>query len=366
MKLLYIVPSINDAGGVARVLSAKTNYLIEKWGFEIHILTQNKGNSSLFYFFNPKIVLHDMILEGNKMNYLLNYKNELQKHCKQINPDVIIVADNGLKAYLVPFFLDKKTPLVFESHGSKFIAEQKQSEHVWSKLKMKFKLFIKEFGAKKYTRFVALSDESLKEWRITNGVVITNPLCDFPKKLSDQSSKKVIAVGRHAYEKGFDNLLKIWKKVVEDYPDWVLEIYGKSDEKFELRKLANNLNLTENIVFHEPVQNINDKYSEASFYLMTSRFEGFGMVLIEAMAAGLPCVAYDCPCGPRNIIDNEKNGFLIQNNNEKDYINAVKTLIEDKELRIRLGETAKSVISEYNLDEIMQSWNQFFREIKNN
>lgn len=366
MKLLYIVPSINDAGGVARVLSAKTNYLIEKWGFEIHILTQNKGNSSLFYFFNPKIVLHDMILEGNKMNYLLNYKNELQKHCKQINPDVIIVADNGLKAYLVPFFLDKMTPLVFESHGSKFIAEQKQSEHVWSKLKMKFKLFIKEFGAKKYTRFVALSDESLKEWRITNGVVITNPLCDFPKKLSDQSSKKVIAVGRHAYEKGFDNLLKIWKKVVEDYPDWVLEIYGKSDEKFELRKLANNLNLTENIVFHEPVQNINDKYSEASFYLMTSRFEGFGMVLIEAMAAGLPCVAYDCPCGPRNIIDNEKNGFLIQNNNEKDYINAVKTLIEDKELRIRLGETAKSVISEYNLDEIMQSWNQFFREIKNN
>lgn len=366
MKLLYIVPSINDAGGVARVLSAKTNYLIEKWGFEIHILTQNKGNSSLFYFFNPKIVLHDMILEGNKMNYLLNYKNELQKHCKQINPDVIIVADNGLKAYLVPFFLDKMTPLVFESHGSKFIAEQKQSEHVWSKLKMKFKLFIKEFGAKKYTRFVALSDESLKEWRITNGVVITNPLCDFPKKLSDQSSKKVIAVGRHAYEKGFDNLLKIWKKVVEDYPDWVLEIYGKSDEKFELRKLANNLNLTENIVFHEPVQNINDKYSEASFYLMTSRFEGFGMVLIEAMAAGLPCVAYDCPCGPRNIIDNEKNGFLIQNNNEKDYINAVKTLIEDKELRIRMGETAKSVISEYNLDEIMQSWNQFFREIKNN
>nr|WP_315187566.1 glycosyltransferase family 4 protein [uncultured Flavobacterium sp.] len=366
MKLLYIVPSINDAGGVARVLSAKTNYLIEKWGYEIHILTQNKGNSSLFYFFNPKIVLHDMILEGNKMKFLLNYKNELQKHCKQINPDVIIVADNGLKAYLVPFFLDKKAPLVFESHGSKFIAEQKQSEHVWSKLKMKFKLFIKEFGAKKYTHFVALSDESLKEWRITNGIVITNPLCDFPKKLSDQSSKKVIAVGRHAYEKGFDNLLKIWKKVVEDYPDWVLEIYGKSDEKFELRELAKNLNLTENIVFHEPVQNINEKYSEASFYLMTSRFEGFGMVLIEAMAAGLPCVAYDCPCGPRNIIDNGKNGFLIQNNNEKDYINAVKTLIEDKELRIRMGETAKSVISEYNLDEIMQSWNQFFREIKNN
>jgi glycosyltransferase involved in cell wall biosynthesis len=366
VKLLYIVPSINDAGGVARVLSTKTNYLIEKWGYEIHILTQNKGNSSLFYFFNPKIVLHDMILDGNKMNYLLNYKNELQKHCKQINPDVIIVADNGLKAYLVPFFLDKKTPLVFESHGSKFIAEQKQSEHVWSKLKMKFKLFIKEFGAKKYTHFVALSDESLKEWRITNGVVITNPLYDFPKKLSNQSSKKVIAVGRHAYEKGFDNLLKIWKKVVEDYPDWVLEIYGKSDEKFELRELAKNLNLTENIVFHEPVQNINEKYSEASFYLMTSRFEGFGMVLIEAMAAGLPCVAYDCPCGPRSIIDNEKNGFLIQNNNEKDYINAVKTLIEDKELRIRMGETAKSVISEYNLDEIMQSWNQFFREIKNN
>lgn len=365
MKLLYIVPSINDEGGVARVLSVKTNYLIEKWGYEIHILTQNKGNSSLFYFFNPKIVLHNMILEGNKMNYLLNYKNELQKHCKQINPDVIIVADNGLKAYLVSFFLDKKIPLVFESHGSKFIVEQKQSENILSKLKMQFKLFIKEFGAKKYTHFVALSDESLKEWSMPNGVVITNPLCESPQKLSDQSSKKVIAVGRHAYEKGFDNLLKIWKKVVEIYPDWILEIYGKSDEKFELQELAENLNLTENIVFYEPVQNINEKYSEASFYLMTSRFEGFGLVLIEAMAAGLPCVAYDCPSGPRNIIDNGKNGFLIQNNNEKDYINAVKILIEDKELRIRLGETAKSVVKKYDIDKIMQRWNQFFMEIKN-
>jgi glycosyltransferase involved in cell wall biosynthesis len=365
VKLLYIVPSINNEGGVARVLSAKTNYLIEKWGYEIHILTQNKGNSSLFYFFNPKIILHDMILEGNKVNYFLNYKNELQKYFKQINPDIIIVADNGLKAYFVPFFLDKKIPLVFESHGSKFIVEQKQSENVWSKLKMQFKLFIKEFGAKKYTHFVALSDESLNEWHITNGVIIANPLCDSPQKLSDQSSKKVIAVGRHVYEKGFDNLLKIWKKVVENYPDWILEIYGKSDEKFELKELAKNLNLTKNVVFYEPVRNINEKYSEASFYLMTSRFEGFGLVLIEAMATGLPCVAYDCPSGPRSIIDNETNGFLIQNNNEKDYINAVQTLIEDNELRIRMGEAAKSVVKKYDIDKIMQRWNQFFMEIKN-
>jgi glycosyltransferase involved in cell wall biosynthesis len=88
--------------------------------------------------------------------------------------------------------------------------------------------------------------------------------------------------------------------------------FTETSGNLDLKSLAEKLNVSNNVVFHEPVQDIEHKYVEASFYLMTSRFEGFGMVLIEAMASGLPCVAYDCPCGPRGVLTHGEDGFLVK------------------------------------------------------
>ena len=366
MKLLYIVPNINNEGGVARVLSVKTNYLVEKLGYEVHILTQNEGFQPLFYSFNSSIVFHDILLKGNVFQFFNSFSNGLKTKIKTIQPDIIVVCDNGLKAYSIPFILKNKIRLVLEMHSSKFIEEIDLRIDILSKVVSKCIYALKKVGIKKYDRFVVLTQESISEWNIKNTIVIPNPLWFAAEKSSALENKRVIAVGRHTYEKGFDRLLQIWKKVVQKHPDWILEIYGKSAGKVDFRLLAANLNISENVIFHEPVQNIIKKYSEASFYVMTSRFEAFGMVLIEAMACGLPCVAYDCPCGPRAIIADNQDGFLIENGNESNYVRAIETLIENATLRGEMGKKAKLSSEKYNIETIMETWNQLFIGIKKN
>jgi glycosyltransferase involved in cell wall biosynthesis len=364
MKLLYIVPNINNAGGVARVLSIKANYLVEKLGYEVHLLTQNEGFSPLFYPFNSSIGFHDIQLKGTIFQFITSFVSGLRSTVQAIQPDIIVVCDNGLKAYAIPFILKNKIPLVLEMHSSRFIEEKEKNS--FSRFLSRFVFVFKANGIKKYDRFVVKTSESISEWNIKNTIVIPNPLWFATEKSSDLDRKRVIAVGRHTYEKGFDRMLEIWKKVVAKHPDWLLEIYGKSNKNSDLKILAENLDIAKNVIFHEPVHAIKEKYLQASFYLMTSRFESFGMVLIEAMASGLPCVAYDCPCGPRAIIAQNKDGFLIENGNESDYVKAIATLIENATLRREMGKKAKLSSEKYNIDAIMQTWNQLFVGIKRN
>lgn len=360
MKILYIVPKINNEGGVARILSVKANYLVENFGYEVHILTQNVGNKPLFYLFNDKIKRLDMVLRGTKISFFLQYVKALKKVLKTLNPDIIIVCDNGLKAYLIPFILKTKTPIVFESHGSKFIEEKEQTKYFSG---TRYKLAFKEFYANKFAKFVTLSNESLKEWNIKNGFIISNPLWFEASRFAVLQSKKVIIVARHSYEKGLDRMLQIWQKVVQKHPDWSLEIYGKSTENQELQRLANTLNIIDYVTFYEPVKNINDKYIEASIVAMTSRTEGFGMVLIEAMACGVPVIAYDCPVGPRSIITNNENGFLIKDENINLFVEKLNLLIENENLRIEMGKKARQSVEKYNLETIMLQWKSLFENL---
>lgn len=366
MKVLFFVPNVNNEGGVARVLSIKANYLVEKLGYEVHILTQNAGFSPLFYTFNSKIIFHDILLIGHWFKFFSSFSKGLQTKIKVIQPDVIIVCDNGLKAFLIPFILGNKIPLILEMHSSKFIEERETEKNIFSKTYIRIVHALKKIGAQQYDRFVVETSESIAEWNVKNTIVILNPLWFTADKVGTLENKKVIAVGRHTYEKGLDRLLHIWKQLVVKHPDWTLEIYGQANENFDLKTLAEKLNISNHVFFQELVHNIDEKYSEASIYLMTSRFEGFGMVLIEAMASGLPCIAYDCPCGPRGIIDHGEDGFLIENGNEADYVQAVETLICNISLRKQMGLKAKVSSEKYQIDAIMHTWNQLFVGIKKN
>ena len=360
MKLLYITQRTNEEGGVQRVLSIKTNYLIEKWGYEISIVTQNEGNENLFFEFNKNISFHDISLKSNKIFNLFRYKKQLQRHIKIFRPDCIIVCDFALKSFSIPLFLNTKIPIVFEAHGSRF-NEYREFRFLGFMNTLKYKY--RNYCASKFLFFNALSDRSLKEWSLKNGIVIPNPLWFQTDVFSDLKSKKVIAVARHSYEKGIDRLLQIWQSVLEKHPDWRLEIYGKTDKNLELENLAKDLNIEGKVFFLNPVTNIQDKYKEASILVMTSRNEALPMVLIEAMACGLPCVAYDCPIGPGAIIQNNKNGFLIEDGNKEAFIEKLNLLIEDEKLRSLIGESAKKNVEKYDLDLIMDQWKNLLESI---
>lgn len=361
MRLLYIVPKIKTAGGVARVLAIKANYFVEHFGYEVHILSQNEENKMPFYEFDSDIIFHNMILKGNVFKFFNSFQKQINQKIKEIKPDVILVADNGLKAFVFPLNAKTKTPIVFECHGSKFVEEEVQKTNLISKSIQKVKYRFKDFGARKFTRIVALSDENLKEWNVENGIVIPNPCWIKSKKTADLKQKKVIAIARNSYEKGLDRLLLIWKEIGEKYPDWTLDIY--TDDVDSLEQEAIKLEIESGINYLHFVKNIQEKYLKSSICLMTSRTEGFPMVLLEAMASGLPCIAYDCPTGPRAIITNAENGFLIPDNNIEMYIEKFSFLIENEEVRIKFGLDAKENSKQYSVKKIMEQWKELLESL---
>ena len=360
MKLLYLTPKINSEGGLERVLCLKANYLVKNYNYDISIVTQNNGNENPFYPLEKEIKLFDIDLSGNRLQFFFKYLKEIKGIIASENPDTIVIVDSIYKAYLVSFIAKNKR-IIYECHNSIYVQQSpKKSLFVFNWIP-KLNLWFNRFGASKFNEFIVETPESIEEWKVKNSIVIPNPLWFSTDKVADLSQKKIIAVGRHAYEKGFDRLLEIWKKVIIKHPDWILTIYGKSNPDFDIVALSKKLSIDKNITFCEPVKNINEKYLEASIYLMTSRFEGFGMVLIEAMASGLPCIAYDCPCGPRSIIENNQNGFLIEDGNENQFVQKLEILIENENLRIEMGNKAKISVNKYQIEPIMDQWNSILK-----
>lgn len=352
MKILILVPNINNAGGVARVLSSRINYMIENWNWEVHILTQNNGNSPLFYNFNEKVIYHDVPFKGGLLHLLGSYKTKLKSVLHKVNPDEVIVADNGLKAFLYPFLFSKSSSWLLEIHSSLFFNENLNT----SFFKQKAIRFLKRVGAKKYASLVLETEGGKTEWQTNKAKVIPNPLWFVPNNKADLTTKKMVAAGRFVKVKGFERLLNVWKIAEEIHPDWVLEIYGEPSDEVDLHQLIVDLDLQNNVQLFPATNQIQSVFLNASAYLMTSHYEGFGMVLLEAMACGLPCVAYDCPIGPKALIENNATGFLIENNNEEAYLKAILKLMENSQLRLKMGKNGFEKAKDYQLDVIMQKW----------
>lgn len=358
MKILYLVPKINTEGGLERVLCLKANYLVEHFHHDVSIVTQNNGNTSLFYPLNDKIHLYDINLSGNRIQFVAKYLKEIKRIVALVNPDVLIVADSTYKAYLVTLIVKNKR-IIYECHNSIYVQLGPSKKYFYMKWIPNLKLRFHRYVANKMTDFVALSKDSMNEWQQPNGVIIPNPNWLKTTETANLDSKKILIIARHSYEKGLDCFFSIWKQIAYEYPDWQVEIYGKTSDELNYKTIVNQLGIGNSIQFLEPVKAIESKYLEASIYVMTSRYEAFPMVLIEAMSCGLPVIAYDCPCGPRAIISNNKNGILIKNGNQSVFVEELQKLIESKETRKRIGATAKKDIEKYNLEAIMNQWNSF-------
>ncbi|MEO8516771.1 MAG: glycosyltransferase [Flavobacterium sp.] len=354
MKILYITPTIYDEGGVSKVLALKTNYLIEQFDYEIYVLTSNNDKTSFFHPFNTKTKAIDLKTKGFKPFKIIDHYKKVNQQIEEIKPDLLVLCDFGWKGFCFNFFVKTKIPLIFEVHGSIF----NETKAIKFPILSFVRASIRKLLLKMFRHVVFLSSNSQKEWEIT-GNIIPNPMITNLDK-SELKSTKVIAVARHSYEKGVDRLLSIWQKIISVKPEWTLDIYGEGIYLEQNKKLASDLNILSNTNFYKPVKNINDKYLESSVCLMTSRQEGFPMVLLEAMSVGLPIVAYDCPIGPRSIITNEENGFLIEDGNEKAFVAKTIQLLEDYEVRKRIGNEAKMAIQKYNIDAIMKQWNALF------
>ncbi|WNH10249.1 glycosyltransferase [Thalassobellus suaedae] len=283
MKILYITNQICGAAGLERVLSIKARLLAESYNYDVHIITLNQGNADLFYDFGTSITYHDLSISGNPLIYIKQYTKQLNAKVKEINPAIICVCDDGLKAFFLPSILSKPCPMVYERHVSKEIENTSEKFNVlkWLKNKVIFKLMY--FGGQQYDKFIVLTKGNLKEWYLKNTMVINNPLSFYKEVPKSNLDKKIVlAVGRQSYQKGYDRLLLSWKEVLNSNPDWELHIYGKKDPNLNLETLAKEYNINSSVNFFDPVKNISDVYQKASIFVLSSRFEGFGMVLTES------------------------------------------------------------------------------------
>lgn len=363
IKLLYITNGINGAGGLERVLSIKASFLVEKHEYDVTILTLNENEIHPFYEFSSKIKFVSIRVSGNLVNYVISYVRGIQQEVDKIKPDVICVCDDGLKAFFIPQFLKTNASIIYERHVSKEI-EMNENFNLLKKISVKIKWMLMNWLAPYFSRFIVLTNGNVNEWKsLKNIQVIPNPLSFYPEQFSTLQNKKVIAVGKHGYQKGYDRLLPAWQRVVVKYPDWHLEIYGTIAPEMKLAAQSQELNIENSVHFYPPEKDIQSKYLDATLYVMPSRFEGFGMVLIEAMACGLPCVSFDCPHGPANIISHLEDGFLIENGNCIKMAEAITDLIENENLRIEMGKKAKVNVKRFLPENIIENWDVLFKKL---
>ena len=158
-------------------------------------------------------------------------------------------------------------------------------------------------------------------------------------------------------------LIDSWALVAQKYPDWTLHIYGDGFLRAELQEQIERLGLTDKCRLEHTVNNIADKYGESSIFVLSSRYEGFGMVITEAMGCGVPPVSFACPCGPRDIIKNGINGLLAENGNTEDLAEKIGNLIKDEEKRQEMGQQAYADAQKYKMENISEQWEELFQSI---
>lgn len=378
MKIAYCIPQLYCPGGMERVLTIKANYMTEHLGYEVHIILTDGKDRPFAYPLHSSIHIHQLDVnfdEGGGQPFYKKlllymkkrgvYKRRLTDCLCALKPDITV----SMLRREINFINDipDGSVKIGEIHVNKLNFRDFANVKCPSFVREAMKTFwmnklIKEL--KRLRVFVSLSEEDRARWtELENVRVIYNPLPFVPAVQSTCRNKQVIAVGRYVEQKGFDRLIDAWKIVSEKHPDWELKIYGDGYLRESLQKQAARLHLEDSCRLEHTVSNIWEKYNESSLFVLSSRFEGFGMVLIEAMACGIPCVSFTCPCGPRDIIRDGEDGFLIENEDIAALAEKINYLIEHEEVRIRMGEKAREHIDRFRIENIALQWKSLFEEI---
>jgi glycosyltransferase involved in cell wall biosynthesis len=362
MKILYIVPDITDSGGISRVVSLKTNYLVSQLNYEVLILSVNDCFSKPFYDFDSAIKWYNFKNSKKGFLFLKEYISFIKQTITNEKPDIIVVCDAVLWLF-IPWFIKTKIPLIFETHFSVFF-EKSKIKSIYSKLRSKLVRFLKQKTISKFTCLVTLTKGESVVRQAKKSIVIPNPIPFIVKNKAALINKKAMAVCMNPYVKGLDRLLLVWSRIIQNHPDWTLDIYVQWIYNTDFIKMAEDLKISTSVNFFPPTTDIQNSYNQSSVFLMTSRSEGFPMVLLEAMASGVPCISYDCPSGPRAIIKDEENGFLIEDGNVDSFVQKLELLIQDENLRIQMGINAQQSVEKYEIEGIMKKWEKLFLELK--
>lgn len=371
-RILYVLGGNSSANGMSAVISQKMNYLATHTDYELTALLTEPLNNPMYYPLHETIKVINFNINFDELDTMPIYKKVWyyrikQKEYKRMFTDLLMKEKYDIVVSAmrreINFLTDVKdgSKKVGELHfcrvcyrifNASFLPRfiNKYITRLWQNKLIK--------QIKQLDKFVVLSQEDADAWGNTsNMVVIHNPIKEYPSVTSNCENKKVIAVGRYTWQKGFDMLIQAWRIVDIKHPDWELHIYGFGDNK-AYQELAG-----QGVFCHGAVKDIYDKYRESSIFAFSSRYEGFGLVLAEAMSCGIPAVSFACPCGPKDIITND--GILVEPGNIEEFAEGICKLIEDETLRKEMGKNGHLNMRRFEETAIMQKWIDLFDNLCN-
>ena len=376
MKIVYVIDSLASKGGAERILSEKMNYLTTIYGYDISVITcyQNPSLSPNAYSLSDLVKQIDLNIPYYsqyqykypfrlwiKYSLYRKLRNELKRAIQQINPDIII----GLGYFMGDFISSLKcqSAKIIESHEARIFTMSNNGLHR-SFISKAYMHFYKRYYLKKIEKnadvVVTLTNGDAQEWKRAKRIeVIPNFTMMRPSINEKNNNKRIISVGRLEWQKGYDRLIDIWKIVSSKHPDWHLTIFGSGTLGNEINSNIRDTEL-KNIDIHSFTPNISQEYSGSSIFVLPSRFEGFPLVLLEALQHGLPCVAFDCPFGPKDVIENGTCGYVIKNGDIETFANRICQLIDDHNKRVAFSQAAIQRAKDFDVNTIMKKWQTLF------
>jgi glycosyltransferase involved in cell wall biosynthesis len=374
LKIVYLTPALYLAGGVERVLTLKANYFAEHFGYDITIILTEGSDKPLFYKLSDKIKVVNLSIGFEELwtcsfakkifVYLKKqrlFKKALTKELMSIRPDITI----SLLRREINFInnIPDGSCKIGELHINRANYRNFSTQNVGIVKRLFAKFWSHNLVAhlRRLDKLVVLTEKDREAWvELDNVVAIPDPLSLYPKKVSPLTEKRVVAVARYSHEKGIDLLLQAWAIAEKHALGWRLDVYGDGD-RTSYNQLMENLHIDRSrCELHGRTDNVETAYVNSSIFVLSSRFEGFGMVLTEAMACGLPVVSFDCPWGPRSIINDSADGLLVENGNVEALADGLIRLIGDDDLRRRMAANGIKNVQRFSIDYIAERWKKLF------
>lgn len=379
MRIIYILKSFAQLAGTERVVADKINYLARK-GYNITLITYEQGKHPLAYDLHQSIqhidldtrffTLYSHSLLLRYFYYIIlkkSFRKKLSEIIHQQKPDYIITTTYSLKVLEDIIKVKGCAKIIMESH----ISHDSIIRHYDFKLNNINRYIFQIYDyknqqtIKKIDIFITLTEKDASQWKKL-GIkvnVIPNPVTDYPDSIDTNKPchHRIISVGRLNHQKGFDKLIKAFSLISDKHPKWKIDIFGQGELESELNNLIINNNLQGRIKIHNPTKNIYKEYLRSDFYVLSSKFEGFGLVLVEAMSCGIPVISFDCAHGPNEIITDGYDGFLVENGNINILAKKMDWLIEHRSERQKMGAQARISAKKYDIQQIMNTWEELFK-----
>lgn len=376
MKIIYCTHSTCNPGGMERVLLNKVTYLSLLPGWKVAVVTTDQNQRPPFYPFPEKVRMTDLGINYSEDNgkgawkKITGYLRKRKEHKRKLTalllkekPDIVVSLYPSESSF-IPDIKDGSKK-VLELHYCKFFRLQYGRRGLLGWID-KLRTRQDEQIVRRFDKFVVLTNEDRGYWgNLPNIEVIPNAAMHVSDAYSDVMNKRVIAVGRLDYQKGFDRLVQAWQLVrhTGKFTDWKLDIFGQGEWREMLQQMIDKAELQDSVRLNRPTKQIGEEYVKSDMLVMSSNYEGFPMVMIEAMACGLPVVSFDYKCGPKDIIQPGINGLLVPNGDIQALADAMMKVMEDEAYRKMLSLNARKVVDTYSEQAVMSQWIRLFTSI---